>query len=104
MSITKLHEHDVVDAEVIEAVEAPEELTEGKTLTRAEAELLTTQIRTSLHHAQELIVLAWTRRAWESLGYASWNEYVGGEFADISPCARRWSPGRTRWRRCAGPG
>lgn len=84
MSITKLHEHDVVDAEVIEASEAPEELTEEETLTRAEAELLTTQIRTSLHHAQELIVLAWTRRAWESLGYASWNEYVGGEFADIS--------------------
>ena len=72
----QLHE-EVIEAEVIEV-----SASEG--LTRAEAELLTAQIRSSLHHAQELIVLAWTRRAWESLGYESWNSYIAGEFQDIS--------------------
>ncbi|MCT1544873.1 hypothetical protein [Kocuria rhizophila] len=46
--------------------------------------MLTKQIRTGLNHAQELIVLAWQGRAWESMSYRTWDEYVAGEFSDLS--------------------
>ncbi|MBK4120138.1 hypothetical protein [Kocuria rhizophila] len=74
-------QREVLEAEVIEvdsftAQEGP--------LSRAQAEVLTKQIRTGLSHAQELIVLAWQGRAWESLSYATWDEYVAGEFSDLS--------------------
>lgn len=74
-------QREVLEAEVIEvdsftAQEGP--------LSRAQAEVLTKQIRTGLSHAQELIVLAWQGRAWESLSYGTWDEYVAGEFSDLS--------------------
>lgn len=69
-------EADVVEVAAFTAQEGP--------LTRAQAEVLTKQIRTGLNHAQELIVLAWQGRAWESLSYSTWDEYVAGEFSDLS--------------------
>ncbi|MGU3434383.1 hypothetical protein ACNHUS_15345 [Actinomycetes bacterium M1A6_2h] len=69
-------EADVVEVDAFAAQERP--------LTRAQAEVLTKQIRTGLNHAQELIVLAWQGRAWESLSYSTWDEYVAGEFSDLS--------------------
>lgn len=69
-------EADVVEVDAFAAQEGP--------LTRAQAEVLTKQIRTGLNHAQELIVLAWQGRAWESLSYSTWDEYVAGEFSDLS--------------------
>lgn len=69
-------EADVVEVDSFTAQEGP--------LTRAQAEVLTKQIRTGLSHAQELIVLAWQGRAWESMSYRTWDEYVAGEFSDLS--------------------
>lgn len=69
-------EADVVEVDAFTAQEGP--------LTRAQAEVLTKQIRTGLNHAQELIVLAWQGRAWESMSYRTWDEYVAGEFSDLS--------------------
>lgn len=49
-------------------------------LTRDEAVLLTNQIAKSITLAWELIVRAYHGRAWEALGYTSWDAYCEGEF------------------------
>jgi hypothetical protein len=49
-------------------------------LTRDEAVLLTNQIQKSITLAWELIVRAYQGRAWQALGYASWDAYCRGEF------------------------
>lgn len=49
-------------------------------LTRDEAVLLTNQIASAIAIAWDLIVRAYHGRAWEALGYDSWDAYCRGEF------------------------
>lgn len=49
-------------------------------LTREEAVLLTNQIQTAITVAWDLIVRAYHGRAWDALGYKSWDAYCDGEF------------------------
>lgn len=49
-------------------------------LTRDEAVLLTNQIQKAITIAWDLIVRAYHGRAWEALGYESWDAYCTGEF------------------------
>lgn len=49
-------------------------------LTRDEAVALTNQIASAITIAWELIVRAYEGRAWQALGYASWDAYCHGEF------------------------
>jgi hypothetical protein len=51
------------------------------TFTAAEERELTEKIRTDLVAVWELIVEAYRRRAWEPLGYDSWEQYCDAEFA-----------------------
>lgn len=50
------------------------------TLTKAEARTLTDSIRAAVETVWELVVRAYTERAWDALGYASWDDYCGAEF------------------------
>lgn len=61
------------------------EVAEGDVLdlTEQEAKRLTDDIRSSLALAHGLIQSAWEKRAWLSLGYRTWDEYVRGEFQDL---------------------
>jgi len=52
-------------------------------MTKDEARALTDQIRGAINQAWDLLLSAYEQRAWASLGYASWEAYVRGEF-DIS--------------------
>ncbi|GAB2714072.1 hypothetical protein ACX801_18030 [Arthrobacter bambusae] len=45
---------------------------------------LTRQIRVALEHSYTLIIAAWKGRAWESLGYKTWDAYVQGEFGTLA--------------------
>lgn len=45
-----------------------------------DARALTDQIRTTVGFVWELIVEAYTSRAWETLGYESWDDYTRWEF------------------------
>lgn len=72
------------------------EVAEGDVLdlTEQEAKRLTDDIRSSLALAHGLIQSAWEKRAWLSLGYRTWDEYVRGEFQDLvltPPLERRQS-------------
>jgi transposase len=49
-------------------------------LTREEAVLLTNQIQKAITLAWDLIVRAYHGRAWDALGYSSWDKYCEGEF------------------------
>ncbi len=59
-------ETDTIDAELM--------------LTPSEARSLTAEIRTNLQRDWELIKRAYTERAWQVMGYASWDSYCGKEF------------------------
>lgn len=61
------------------------QITEGEVvdLSRDEAANLTHKIRDCLTLSHSLIQQAWERRAWVSLGYSSWDDYVQGEFRDL---------------------
>lgn len=50
------------------------------------ARALTDRIQAGTTKIQELIITAYQGRAWVALGYASWDEYISGEFAS-SPLA-----------------
>lgn len=69
MSTTALE--NIIDAEPI--------------LTEADARALTDEIRTNLERDWELIVRAYTERAWKALGYASWDGYCTTEFGGVRP-------------------
>lgn len=51
-------------------------------LTAEQARLLTDEIRTTLRTGHELIIKAFSGRAWAVLGYVSWDAYCAGEFAE----------------------
>lgn len=64
---------------------APEHAEEANpVMTRDQAHTITENIRQSLGLAHDLLMLAWQQRAWAALGYASWDAYVAGEFADLA--------------------
>lgn len=46
----------------------------------AEARVLTDRIKTELGDVWQLIVCAYTERAWEALGYTTWDDYCSQEF------------------------
>lgn len=50
---------------------------------REESEAITAQLRQALENTQELIIEAFQKKVWLSLGYGSWNDYVTGEFAGL---------------------
>lgn len=50
---------------------------------RHEAQEITQKLRDSLTGIQEMMIEAFRKKVWLSLGYESWNEYVAGEFADL---------------------
>lgn len=52
-------------------------------LTAEGARDLTDQIRSDLDGSFQLIKAAYQGRAWEVLGYSSWNDYVVGEFGNL---------------------
>lgn len=52
----------------------------AKALNKEEAQALTTRIKTSVESLWQLLTEAKERRAWETLGYVSWAEYVRVEF------------------------
>lgn len=56
--------------------------TEPQTLTPAEARALTDEIRQTLRVGHDLIARAWVGRAWEALGYDTWDAYCAGEFSE----------------------
>lgn len=50
---------------------------------REESEAITAQLHQALENTQELIIEAFQKKVWLSLGYGSWNDYVTGEFAGL---------------------
>src|ERR1700722_7772485 len=53
---------------------------ESETLRRDEARALTEQIKAGLHATPLLLLEAHSKRAWQVLGYSTWEEYVRREF------------------------
>lgn len=49
-------------------------------LTPEQARDVTDRIRTALGVTWELVVEAWTGRAWAALGYGTWDSYIAAEF------------------------
>lgn len=49
-------------------------------LTRDEARELTNEIKNRVAEIEYLLVRAYQGRAWLALGWASWDDYIGGEF------------------------
>ena len=49
-------------------------------MTEAEARALTERIKTQMHHVCMLVLEAHQRRAWQALGYATWEGYIRHEF------------------------
>lgn len=70
MTIDK-HTGEIIDAEIVE-----DDLSAG------EARELTDRIRQTLTIGHDLIVAAFKGRAWVALGYATWDAYCAGEFAE----------------------
>lgn len=66
----------VVNVETGEIVEVEPDLT------ATQARELTDRIRQTLTVAHDLIATAYKGRAWVALGYASWDAYCSGEFAE----------------------
>lgn len=52
-----------------------------KPCTKAEAQVLTDRIRQNVDQLWALLLDAHDRRAWKAMGYQTWGEYVGAEFA-----------------------
>ena len=50
------------------------------TLTPEQARDVTDRIRTALGVTWELVIEAWTGRAWAALGYGTWDSYIAAEF------------------------
>lgn len=62
------------------------------TLTRDEAQAVTERIRNTIDDLVWDLIFAWKGRAWEALGYDSWDAWIDGEFDGIPlalPRARR---------------
>ena len=51
-------------------------------LTPFEARELTDEIRQTLTLGHDLLIRAFTGRAWTALGYATWDAYCAGEFSE----------------------
>lgn len=62
---------EIVEAEIVEDA-----------LSATEARELTDRIKQTLTVAHELIIAAFKGRAWIALGYANWDTYCAGEFAE----------------------
>ena len=69
-------------------------------LTVHDARVLTARIRESVAGVWDLIVEAYTSRAWTSLGYDSWDDYTRTEFDGVRialPREDRESKSRQVW-------
>lgn len=66
---------------------APDEAITGEVVTllsKEEARKLTANLHQNLENAQELIIEAFEKRVWLSLGYKSWNAYITYEFTGLT--------------------
>lgn len=70
--------------------------------TAEQARELTDQIRAGMESVYHLIRSAYRGRAWQALGYATWDEYVTREFGNLHlrprsrSGSRSWCPS-ARW-------
>ncbi|MFV8316279.1 hypothetical protein [Mycobacterium sp. 23] len=71
-------------------------------LVRAEARVLTDQIKTGVVAVWELITRAYTERADAALGYTSWDDYCTREFGTLQLRLPREERQKSS-RRCAKP-
>lgn len=70
--------------EVIEAEIVPEVAGPPSAIGATEARELTQQIRLGLETAYVNIIAAYRGRAWQALGYTSWDSYCTGEFGNLA--------------------
>jgi hypothetical protein len=67
----------------VNAVAHVENTTAPVVLDAAAARRLTARIRDALAVADGLLLQAWTGRAWEALGHASWADYIANELPQL---------------------
>lgn len=70
---------EVIEAEIVPDVTGP-----ISTIGSTEARELTQKIRLGLETTYVNIIAAYRGRAWESLGYTSWDSYCIGEFGNLA--------------------